>query len=70
MITIVYTDGSTDEFKSSKHLFVDDDDSDDDSDWLVIRENPKDTDDDEYDEDEDKLVAEIKKECIRKVQYD
>ena len=66
MITIVYTDGQVDEFKSNKHIFVEDDDDE----WLIIKENPNDTDDDDYDEDNDKLVAEIKKEYIRKVQYD
>lgn len=67
MIVITYIDGTTDEFKSTKHLTVDTENSDD---WIIVSENQYDTDADEYDSDEDVTIAEIRKEQVRKIQYD
>jgi hypothetical protein len=67
MITVVYIDGTSDEFKSSSYLFTDFEESDD---WISIKENTRDSDDDEYDSDEDKTIAEIRRDQIRKIQYD
>lgn len=67
MITITYTDGTTDEFKTSKYVFTEDDDEN----WVVIKENSRDPDtDDEYDSDEDVVIAEVRRDQIRKIQYD
>lgn len=67
MITITYTDGTTDEFKTTKHIFVD---TENDDDWAIITENDLDSDDDDYDSDSDVTIAEIRKDQIRKIQYD
>lgn len=65
MITITYIDGSTDEFKSTKFVFTEDNDE-----WLNIKENTNDPDGDDYDDSDDILIAEIQRSQIRKLQYD
>lgn len=67
MITITYIDGTTDEFKTTKYVFTENDDDD----WVIVKENSRDPDnDDEYDADEDVVIAEIRKDQVRKIQYD
>ena len=68
MITIVYNDGTTDEFKSDKYLTIDTENSREE--FLDIIENSHEEDDDDYDSDNDTTIAEIKISEVRKIQYD
>ena len=67
MIQITYTDGTVDEFKSSKHIAADTENNDN---WVIITENENSEDDDDYDSDNDVTIAEVRKDQIRKIQYD
>jgi hypothetical protein len=68
MITIMYTDGTVDEFKSDKYLTIDTENSREE--FLDIIENSHEDDDDDYDSDNDTTIAEIKISEVRKIQYD